>query len=173
MWQVPRRLPQEYTVATASMASPLYDVPHQLVYSSLTASCTHTPPPHLSHDYRPNRHVAAHIPSPDPLVAHPTRPASNHHHGSKSPVHHHCAQPPASNRPFFCLLALAYNCIRHAHGLDRAAPKDNLSALQCFLGYWPRRAYPTTTHVGIFRHSACGNLYVRVLMLEIPIHFRR
>ena len=35
----------------------------------------HTPPPpHSSHDNRPNRHVAAHIPTPAPIAAHPTRP---------------------------------------------------------------------------------------------------
>ena len=49
-------------------------VPHQLVYSSLTVSCTSSTPPHLSHDYRPKRHVAAHTPSPAPIATHPTRP---------------------------------------------------------------------------------------------------
>ena len=49
-------------------------VPHQLVYSCLTVSCTPLHPPHLRHDYRPHRHVAAHIPSPAPKAAHPTRP---------------------------------------------------------------------------------------------------
>ena len=35
----------------------------------------HPPPlPHLSQDYRPNRHVAAHIPSPAPIAAHAMRP---------------------------------------------------------------------------------------------------
>ena len=49
-------------------------VPHQLLYSDLIASCTPFHPPHLSHGNRPNRHVAAHIPTPAPIAAHPVRP---------------------------------------------------------------------------------------------------
>ena len=49
--------------------SPVYALPHQLVSSSLhSTQLLH--PPNLSHDYRPNRHVAAHIPLPAPIAAH-------------------------------------------------------------------------------------------------------
>ena len=52
-------------------------VSHHLVYSGLTASCTPLHPPHLSHDNRLNRHVAAHIPITDAIAAHPMRSRSS------------------------------------------------------------------------------------------------
>ena len=105
-----------YTTATTARCAPPARVLEfdRLVRTPLS--------PCLSYDYRPNRHVAAHIPTPAPIAATPCDRVY-HHNGSNSPAHH-CAKPPAPNRPCFCLLVLAYNCIRRAHGLDRAAPKD-------------------------------------------------
>ena len=133
-----------------------------------TSSCTrvwpslaHTPhSPHQIHDNRPNRHVAAHISSSAPIATHPTRLRllpQRFNIVRPSPRLTLWAQLP--------LLLFAGTCSQ----LHPAGPRSRPGATQrhpslreifCS-GYWPRRTYPITTHVGIFRRSVCGNVPVR------------
>ena len=111
------------TTACIAEAAPIRPVPRWLpniMPPRLQPFVPH--PPHLSHDYRPNRQVAAHIPTPAPIAVHPTRPrlSSQRFKFARPPSRlTPCAQSP--------LLFFAGTCSQlhtGAHGPDRAAPKD-------------------------------------------------
>ena len=68
--QVQRRLPQSVSPQQHSSGH----CRGVTEYNSTATAALCAPSPHLSHDYRPNRDVAAHIPTPAPIAAHPTRP---------------------------------------------------------------------------------------------------
>ena len=162
MRPVPRWLPH----VMPSRLQPF--VPHQLVYSSLAASCTHPHAPHLSHDYRPNRHVSAHTPSPAPIAAHPMRPRL-------SPQRFKIARPSLRSTP--CAQSPLLLFAGTPSQLHTACPRSRPGGTQrhpflrntIFWGCLPNYdSQPQLRNPNIIiRRSVCGNLPVRVSSLKL------
>ena len=155
---MPRWLPEYYATATTAL------LPHQLVYTSLNVLAP--PPPPQSEPRLP--------PQPTRCCSHPN-PGSYSHpsHATASitkPVQNH---PPITALNPLHPVAPAFVCwysLTTAYGartvLTGRHPKTSLFAVKNIFGYWPRRTYPTTTHVGIVTRSVCGNLPVRSISLK-------